>query len=288
MFKNLSPRAIGIRDLPLEGTVALAAAHGFAGIDLDIREAAALARARGLDHVRRLFADAGVRPGQWGLPVAWRDDARWRADLAELPELAALGVALGCARTSTFMPSGSDERPYAENFAWHVERFRPIAETLREQGCRLGIEFLGPQTLRARFRHEFIHTLDALLELRDAIGAGNVGVLLDAWHLYTAGAPRPMSRGWTRATWSWSTSTTPPAGIPRDAQIDSVRELPLATRGDRSARLHGRAARAGLRRPVTVEPFNQALNEVARDDPDQAARLVSQSLDRLWQAADLR
>ncbi len=288
MFKNLSPRAIGIRDLPLEGTVALAAAHGFAGIDLDIREAAALARARGLDHVRRLFADAGVRPGQWGLPVAWRDDARWRADLAELPELAALGVALGCARTSTFMPSGSDERPYAENFAWHVERFRPIAEALREQGCRLGIEFLGPKTLRARFRHEFIHTLDALLELRDAIGAGNVGVLLDAWHLYTAGgAPADVARLDARDVVVVHVNDAP-AGIPRDAQIDSVRELPLATGVIDLPGFMGALRALGYDGPVTVEPFNQALDAVARDDPDRVARLVSQSLDRLWQAADLR
>lgn len=287
MFKNLSPRAIGIRDLPLEQTVALAAAHGFAGVDVDIREVVALARARGVDHVRRLFADAGVRPGQWGLPVAWQDDARWRADLAALPELVALGVALGCARTSTFMPPGSDERAYAANFAWHAERFRPIAEVLNEQGCRFGIEFLGPRTLRAQFRHEFIHTLDALLELCAAIGTGNVGVLLDAWHLYTSGGVSDdLDRLDARDVVVVHVNDAP-AGIPRDAQIDTTRELPLATGVIDLPGFMGKLRALGYDGPVTVEPFNKALEGVARADPERAAGLVAQSLDRLWHAADL-
>lgn len=287
MFKNLSPRAIGIRDLPLAQTVALAAAHGFAGVDVDIREVAAFALAHGVDHVRRLFADAGVRPGQWSLPVAWRDDARWRADLAELPELAALGVALGCARTSTFMPSGSDERAYAQNLAWHAERFRPIAEVLREQGCHFGIEFLGPRTLRAQFRHEFIHTLGGLLELCAAIGTGNVGALLDAWHLYTSGGvSEDLDRLDVHDVVVVHVNDAP-AGIPRDAQIDTTRELPLATGVIDLPGFMGKLHALGYDGPVTVEPFNTTLNDVARTDPGRAARLVAQSLDRLWYAADL-
>jgi sugar phosphate isomerase/epimerase len=74
MFKNLSPGAIGIRGLSLAEAIDLARKTGFGGIDFDIREAAALADERGMDYVRGLFAEAGVRPGQWGLPVAWNRD----------------------------------------------------------------------------------------------------------------------------------------------------------------------------------------------------------------------
>ena len=57
-----------------------------------------------------------------------------------------------------------------ENFDWHVARLRPIAEVLRDEGCRFGIEYIGPKTYRAAFRHEFIHTLDGVMELIAAIG----------------------------------------------------------------------------------------------------------------------
>ena len=54
-----------------------------------------------------VFREAGLNIGAWGLPVAWRDDDRWQADLAALPGLAALGRELGCTRTATWCLSGS-------------------------------------------------------------------------------------------------------------------------------------------------------------------------------------
>ncbi len=186
MFKNLNAGAIGIRNLSLPETIALAQATGFDGIDFDIREAAALADAHGVDYVRDLFAQAGVRAGLWGLPVAWNQD-RWQEDLAELPRLAALGVALGCSRTATWCPSWSDSRAFDENYQWHIERYRPIAAILRDHGCRLGIEFLGPRHLWASHPHRFITSMGEMLKLARDIGTGNVGLLLDAYHLYTSG-----------------------------------------------------------------------------------------------------
>src|SRR5579859_8122982 len=101
MFKNLNLGAIGIRGLSLQDSLELAKGTGFDGIDFSIREAADLATARGVAGVRDLFAGAGIRPGQWGLPVAWRRDDQWVAELGQLPELAALGRDLGCLRTTT-------------------------------------------------------------------------------------------------------------------------------------------------------------------------------------------
>jgi sugar phosphate isomerase/epimerase len=88
MFKNLSPGAIGIRNASLPEAIDLARRTGFAGIDFNIKEAATLAGEHGLDYVRNLFTQAGVRPGLWGLPVTWnRDEAQWQQDLEELPRL---------------------------------------------------------------------------------------------------------------------------------------------------------------------------------------------------------
>jgi sugar phosphate isomerase/epimerase len=186
MFKNLSPGAIGIRGLSLAESIELAKKTGFAGIDFSIREAAQLADEHGVDHVRELFSSADILPGQWGLPVPWnKEEEEWRQGLEELPKLAALGRELGCTRTATWCPPASNDREFEENFQWHQKRFQPIAQILAEYDCRLGIEFIGPKTIRDRFEYTFIYTLEGMMEFAEALGTGNVGLLLDAWHLYT-------------------------------------------------------------------------------------------------------
>lgn len=62
-----------------------------------------------------------------------------------------------------------------------------FAPSLKEQGFQLGIEFLGPKTLRDGHRYPFINTLREMMQLAADIGTGNVGLLLDAWHHYTSG-----------------------------------------------------------------------------------------------------
>src|SRR5205085_11973823 len=165
MFRNLSPGTIGIRGLGLAETIALARETGFEGVEVPIRDAARLAEQRGIEHVRALFADAGVRPGSWGLPFNWQDEAAWRAGVAELAGLAEVGQQLGCTRVSTWVPPGSDERAPEENRRWHVERFGPIAEALAAGGCRIGLEFIGPKTLRDGLRHPFVPPIDGMLDL---------------------------------------------------------------------------------------------------------------------------
>src|SRR5215204_4292496 len=187
MYPTIDPYALGIRGLSLAEAIALARDSGFAGLSFDSRAAARAVDEQGLAAIQDQFAQAGVKPAIWNLPVAWRDEDQWEADLRELPRLAATARELGATRTATYMPSGSDERPFEENFDWHVARLRLISEVLRDAGCRFGIEFIGPRTYRAAFRHEFIHTLDGVMELIAAIGTGNIGLLLDSWHVYTSG-----------------------------------------------------------------------------------------------------
>ena len=182
MYKTLSPGAIGIRDLSLAEGIALARETGFGGLDFSIQQAAEI----GAEAARALFAANGIRYGAWGLPVRWNSDA-WREDLAELPRYAAVAAAMGADRTSTWCPPSSAERDFDANYAWHLERFSAIAAVLNEHGIRFGIEFIGPQSLRPADQHDFIYTMEGMLALAAEIDTGNVGLLLDAWHLYTSG-----------------------------------------------------------------------------------------------------
>ena len=287
MYATIGPDALGVRGLSLSEAIALARDAGFAGLAFDSRAAARAVAEQGLAAVQDQFARAGVKPALWNLPVAWRDDSRWEADLRELPRLAATARKLGATRTTTYMPSGSDERAFLENFDWHVSRLRPIAEILRDEGCRFGIEFIGPRTFRAAFRHEFISTLDGLKELIAAIDTDNVGVLLDSWHLYTSGGAIVELMHLTNQDVVVVHVNDAPAGIARDEQIDTVRALPLETgvidlvgfmRALREMEYDG---------PVMPEPFSQRLNDLAATDPEAAAREAARSMDALWRAAGL-
>ena len=286
MFKNLNTGAIGIRDISLTETIELAAATGFAGIDFNIREAAALVTAHGINYVSDLFDRHNVLPGQWGLPVAWNQE-RWQEDLAELPRLAALGATLGCTRTATWCPSWSDSRDFAENYQWHIARYRPIAEILADHGCSLGIEFLGPQHLWASHPYRFISSMGEMLALAHDLGTGNVGLLLDAYHLYTAGDPVDALHTLTPGDVIVVHINDAPAGIARQSQADLVRCLPLETGVIDLPTFMRKLAALNYGGPVTTEPFSARLNAVAAENPVAAAREVSEAMDRLWRLSDL-
>lgn len=283
MFKNLSPGAIGIRNANLAESIRLAKKTGFAGVDFNIREAAALADEHGFDHVEALFARDDIIPGQWGLPVAWSREDQWEADLQQLPRLAALGRRLGCTRTCTWIPSGSNERPYDDNWRWHVERFRPIARVLADQGCRLGLEFLGPRTMRDRFQYAFIYTLAEMMDLARDIGTGNVGLLLDAWHLYTSGGAIDDLDQITAQDVVTVHVNDAPEGVPLHEQVDNVRRLPMETGVIDLPAFMRKLAAMQYDGPVTPEPFSERVNAI--QDSIEAASLVASHMDRLWKAA---
>jgi sugar phosphate isomerase/epimerase len=285
MFKNLSPGAVGIRGLSLAEQIDLAAKTGFGGIDFSIREAADLVDAHSVEYVRGLFETAGVRPGQWGLPVAWNKDEQWQDDLEDLPRLAALGHELGCTRTATWCPPASNDRTYDENWKWHVARFRPIAQVLADNGCRLGIEFIGPQTIRKRFQHTFIYTLGGMMELAQALGTGNVGLLLDAWHLYTSGDGLDVLDQITAKDVVTVHVNDAPEGLTMDQYVDNDRRLPMETGVIDLPGFMRKLAAMDYDGPVTPEPFSARVNAI--EDSLEAARLVAEHMDKLWRAGGL-
>jgi sugar phosphate isomerase/epimerase len=282
MYSTIGPEALGIRGLSLSEAIALARDAGFAGLCAPIRLIADEVEARGVDSVRDEFAAAGVRPAHWGIPVAWRDDAQYESDLRDLPRLASVARELGQNRAATFMPSGSDLRPFQENFDWHVARLRPIAEILRDEGIRFGIEYIGPKTFRAAFQHEFIYTLDGLMELIAAIGLDNVGVMLDSWHLFASGGSLADLEQLTNDDIVVVHVNDAPADIPWDEQIDTVRTLPGETGVIDLAGFMRALKQLRYDGPVMPEPFSQRINDLAAHDPLAAAIEASRAMDALW------
>jgi len=122
MYTSLGPWAAGI-DRSFPGTAALAADAGFDALQVDI----AALREHGPDDYRAVLDDHGLRTGSVSLPVdVAGDEADYRSDLDALPGVAEAAAAVGCTRASTYVVSFSDERPFAENFAFHRERLDPV------------------------------------------------------------------------------------------------------------------------------------------------------------------
>lgn len=283
MYPNLSTGAIGVKATFGEA-VELAARHGFQGIDFSIEEVEKIVAEKGEAHVRKLLSDAGVRLGAWGPPVNWRgDEASWQADLPLLARRAALARELGSDRSATWIMPGDNDKDFGTNYAFHLERLRPVAAGLAEAGCRLGLEWVGPKTLRDSRRYPFVHTMEGMLQLAAELGR-NVGLLVDIFHLYTSHADVAAVRRLPVAQVVNVHVNDAIAGRTPDQQMDLERALPGETGVcDIGGFLQALAA-IGYDGPVTVEPFSQRLREMTAED---AVRTTADSLRRAWAIAKL-
>ena len=283
MYKNLNPGMIGIH-ASLTEALDMAARYGFDGVDVNLPDVAAMVRDTSVEEVRDLFARAGRRPGNWGLPIEWHGAGeKWTEELARLRRYAALARDIGALRTTAVVMPWSDERTFDENYAFHVERLKPVAEILGEHDGRFGLEFIGPETLRRGRKYDFIYTMDGMLALCRDLGP-NVGLLLDLWHWYTS-----------RGTWDDLARLSnddvvnvhvndAPAGIPVDEQIDNKRCLPGETGVLDMARFLKALDAMGYDGPVTAEPFSARVNALAQQD---ALSETAEAMHGAWASAGL-
>lgn len=164
----------------------LAQRHGYEWVDIDLSWANEMDLASGETYVDELFASRHLSLASFGLPVdVYAEESVFNRQLAALPDVAERAFRLGATRCCTWLWPSIDERPvpYASRLA---RRFRQCAIALMPYGIRLGLEFVGPHHLRNK-TYPFVQNLDELMVFLEAVGAPNVGVLLDSYHWYTAG-----------------------------------------------------------------------------------------------------
>jgi sugar phosphate isomerase/epimerase len=282
MYKTLCPGAVGLNPASLDDALRLAALGGFQGLEINVGEVADLLEKDRATNVRQRFTDAGVRAAAWGLPTDWRSsDENWKRGLEQLPRLASAAAAVGADRTATYILSWSDTLPFEENRAFHIERFRPIAEILKHYEISLGLEFLGPKTLYAGKAHPFIHDMQTMLDMAAEIGP-NVGLLLDCFHWYTARADVDDILSLIPDQISYVHVNDAPKGTPIDEQLDGVRGLPGETGEIDIAGFLQALQKIGYDGPVTPEPFKN-LSALASDE--DRVRVVGESMDKIFTLA---
>ena len=283
MFKNLCPPAIGIQT-GMRENLKLAKSAGFEGLDLDIDEASRLTKQHSIDYVRDLWAESDLKMGGWEFPLNWRGgDADFQEDLKGFPALGELAADLGCHRTTTQVFNWSNA-PFNENWDFHIRRLKPAAEILKDYGHSLGLEFIGPAASRRMHRFSFAYDMNVVLDLAATIGTGNVGLLFDTWHWYTCRSTLDDVRRLTKNEVIYVQINDAPAGINPDDQLDDERCLPGETGVIPAAEILQILYQIGYDGPVTPEPCN---DEVEAMPPNAAAKASLESLDKVWEQAEI-
>ncbi|HEV2295135.1 MAG TPA: sugar phosphate isomerase/epimerase family protein [Tepidisphaeraceae bacterium] len=240
------------RDLPYDEFVKLSAQAGFPGVDVDM----GWGQMQGAKALGDLLGSHNQKPGGWAPALDWRGDiARLNDGLPNLEKQANVAQQLGIDSCATYILPSSD-LPFTENWSFHVQRLRRIAEVLASRGLRFGLEFVAPYHLRRRWRHEFIFTAGQMLELAADVGE-NVGLLVDCFHVHTAGD-------------TWQRVADVPAGKIVLAHLNDAPPIPVAEIDDGNRLLPGEGAidvaafigalkKSGYEGPVSLEVFTAEL-----------------------------
>ncbi len=161
----------------------LAARVGYGGVDVNL----GAAMKAGLPATKALFTEIKIKASNAGLPVNYtRDEETFKHGLAGLDEAAQFAAAIGCTRMLGILPPAS-QTPKAELRPMLKDRLAAVSEVLLKSKVRVGLEFLGPLHFRTAQPHEFIWRMDEALAFAKECGP-NIGLLLDVWHWYHAGA----------------------------------------------------------------------------------------------------
>jgi sugar phosphate isomerase/epimerase len=275
MYKAFDGGPLGLR-LDFEEAVQLAAHHGFDGIYLDVP----YLLENGPETVVQEIEERALRAAGWPLGVPLLGSGSdFGAETAHLRRVAEAAARASCLRCYTWIAPGSDELTGEEMRDLLCRRLATVGDVLAEHDIRLGLEFIGPKTSRAKKAHEFVHTMEGMLELCEASGASNVGLLLDCWHLYTSGGDMDDVLGLTDEQIVDVHINDAPAGVEIDEQIDNVRCMPGETGIIDVPRFLRNLKQIGYSGPVKVEPFSERVRQMERE---QAIQETRDAMDAVW------
>jgi sugar phosphate isomerase/epimerase len=278
MFKNLGVGHIGVKAGQLQA-LEYAIRFGFGGVNVHADELEKMTAEQRQEVLARMKAH-GLKWGVSGLPVRFRTtDEEFKRTISSLPGRAKILGELGAFRVCTWILPAHDSLTYRKNFEQHRGRLAEVAGILKDQGVSLGLEFVGPKPSRDRNRFPFIHTLEEQLELNDAIGGDNVGVLLDSYHWFTSGGSVSDIEKLTGKQVIEAHVNDAQPGIPVDQLQDGKRALPYTTGVIDLGGFMSALAKIDYDGPVTCEPFDRQLNEL---DDESAVKQTSEALGRVF------
>lgn len=277
-YKSLAAGAIGVTGNQKE-LIDYASQFGFDGVAVSLGELekmSATERKETVDYMK----SKNVRWGHCGLPVQFRaGEDEFQTGIKQLPKQAEIIHEVGCTRVSTWLSPSHDELTYMQNFEQHRKRLKKAAKILKDNELRIGLEYVGPKTSWTAKRFSFVHSQPEMIDLIDAIGEDNVGILLDSWHWYTSfGTVEELKK----VTYDLAVDVQvndAPLGLKIDEQKDLERMLPCTTNVIDLKNFMQFLVDIGYDGPISCEPFNKKLNEM---ENEAALKESVDSLNRLF------
>lgn len=261
----LTPGSIGVQVGSQKEIIDLAVRFGFESIEPSGEELAQASDGQ-LAAIKEAMAAKKLVWASAGLSVDFRnDEAKFAEGMKGLPRIAKGLQRAGATRVGTWLMPSHPSLTYRQNFAQHAARLRAAANVLKDHGLRLGLEYVGTQSLLTRGKYPFLHTFAETKELISEIGTGNVGFVLDSWHWWTAGDTEADLLSLKNEEVILVDLNDAPQGIRKELQQDNQRELPAATGVIDVKTFLNALLRIGYDGPVRAEPFNQPLNDLDND-----------------------
>ena len=275
MYKAYSPGNIG-HGRKFKDAVAIGAKAGFEGYFFDIVGDSGIP----VSDTKALLKEYNQRAAGFALPLEFRtDEATFNEGFAKLEDYVKYAAEIGANRCVTWIFPFSDTYTWEENFELHRSRLKKCCEVLKAYDMIFGMEFLGPPKLRRGVKYEFLHNLDQMLGLCEAIGTGNTGLLLDVWHWDMARQTREDFAKISNEQVALVHIMDAPPGIAIEEQEDLIRRLPGETGVLKIAEFFDGLKSIGYDGPVVAEPFEKKLEAMSIEE---ATDVVITAINKVW------
>lgn len=239
--------------------------------------------------VTNLLQRHHLKPGAFAFSAAFNgcySDTDFEQSLAGFEQDLSLCREAGFTCCVGYVQPSSNTLDYYDHFALLAGRLQRIKPLLEAHDVRLGLEFIGPTTMRLRRKYDFIHTMDGIRSLIAAAKAQNwVGIKLDTLHWYTSGAGLlDIEKLSPEEVVYVEINDGLKGDYNRFTLPEFERELPRENGLIDITGMLKKLDALGYHGPVVVEPWNAQLRETS---PAEAVEKVKLALDFSLRAAGI-
>jgi sugar phosphate isomerase/epimerase len=261
--------------LPFVESCRLAEKFGFEAVNAD----RIFLKEQGAPETIHLMKQHNIQPGAFAFSAAFNGcytDSDFEQSLPGFEGDLSLCREAGFTCCVGYVQPSSDTLDYYDHFNCLLGRLKRVKPLLETYDVRLGLEFIGPTTMRVRRKYDFIHTMDGIRSLIGAANAQNcVGIKLDTLHWYTSGAGLlDIEKLSPEEVVYVELNDGLQGDYDRFTLPEFQRELPQATGTIDIAGMLRKLDALGFQGPVVVEPWNAQLREMAPGDAVEKVKLA--------------